>query len=369
MAHDFFRTAPTPLHVDDATRAGDRHAADAGTRFARLLDGTKTAAQARAATPGDEAAANTSGRTRAGAGGPDAGAGSTEDRRRHADTQTGAQTDARRLLSRERRDAPNASPANLPPFPAEGAADRPPVPASPAHAATVGDAGLARDARSWGATGAFPGLSNGAREDGDRATDPATPPGVHDARPSLGDTPGPTASPDASPLAARVLSARAVAWRAGGEPGVRRRANAAGEGRRGAPTSTFLGTPDHATPDHATLDHATLDPDDATPDHPLLSRLTSLVTTRYGGLASAGAVASTDTGHQADDSHRELSIRLDPALLPETVLTLAVSRADLSLRFASPLAASRALLSAQTDELASRLTKRTGRQVSIDITT
>jgi hypothetical protein len=73
---------------------------------------------------------------------------------------------------------------------------------------------------------------------------------------------------------------------------------------------------------------------------------------------------SVDADHS--DIGTVISIRVDH-VFPETLLTLTISEPAISLRFQSASADSRALLSNQRNELASRVTHRTGRPTEIEI--
>ncbi|WCM24386.1 type III secretion HpaP family protein [Paraburkholderia bryophila] len=63
-----------------------------------------------------------------------------------------------------------------------------------------------------------------------------------------------------------------------------------------------------------------------------------------------------------------VTIRLDPKILDDTTLHMAISRSRLSLRFQSPVSASRALIYAHADGLAARLEARIKRPTSIEVT-
>jgi hypothetical protein len=63
-----------------------------------------------------------------------------------------------------------------------------------------------------------------------------------------------------------------------------------------------------------------------------------------------------------------VTMRLDPKVLNETTLHMTISRSRLSLRFQSPVPASRALIYAHADGLAARLEARIKRPTSIEVT-
>ncbi|MDN7177119.1 type III secretion HpaP family protein [Caballeronia sp. SEWSISQ10-4 2] len=71
---------------------------------------------------------------------------------------------------------------------------------------------------------------------------------------------------------------------------------------------------------------------------------------------------------RAAPDDQAVTIRLDPKILDETTLHMAISRSRLSLRFQSPVPASRALIYTHANGLAARLESRVKRPTSIEVT-
>ncbi|MFM0735973.1 type III secretion HpaP family protein [Paraburkholderia xenovorans] len=109
----------------------------------------------------------------------------------------------------------------------------------------------------------------------------------------------------------------------------------------------------------------------------------------HAALASEVRMLSSDTLHEENNSRLEIltahlssmisfasagreecavAIKLDPKIIDETTVHVSISRSRLSLRFQSPLLASRTLIYTHADGLAARLESRVKRPTSIAVT-